>query len=57
MAVAVALTAQCVYCIEVHRKSALDSITAEAEVTEAIHVAMARRAGAAITEGMPLLEP
>ena len=57
MAVAVALTTQCVYCIEIHRKSALKAGATEAELTETIHVAAALRAGAAITHGTHLLEP
>jgi AhpD family alkylhydroperoxidase len=57
MAVAVALTTQCVYCIEIHRKSALEAGATEAELTETIHVAAALRAGAAITHGTHLLEP
>ena len=57
MAIAVALTTQCVYCIEIHRKSALEAGAAEAERTEMIHVAAALRAGAAITHGTHLLEP
>src|SRR5579863_371078 len=56
MAVAVALTTQCVYCIEIHRKSALEAGATEGELTETIHVA-ALRAGAAITHGTHLLEP
>jgi len=56
MAVAVALTTQCVYCIEMHRKSALEAGATEAEPTETLHVA-ALRAGAAITHGTHLLEP
>ena len=51
MAIAVALTTQCVYCIEIHRKSALEAGASEEELTEAIHVAAALRAGAAITHG------
>jgi AhpD family alkylhydroperoxidase len=57
MAGAVALTTQSVYCIEIHRKSALESIATEADLREAIHVATALRAGAAITRGTRLLEP
>jgi AhpD family alkylhydroperoxidase len=57
MAVAVALTTQCAYCIEIHRKSALEAGATEAELTETIHVAAALRAGAAITHGTHLLEP
>jgi AhpD family alkylhydroperoxidase len=51
LAVAVALTTHCVYCIEIHCKSALESIATEAELTEAIHVATALCAGGAITPG------
>jgi AhpD family alkylhydroperoxidase len=56
-AVAVALTTQCVYCIEILSKSALECIATEAELREAINVATALRAGAAITQGTRLLEP
>lgn len=56
MAVAVALTTQCVYCIEIHRKSALEAGASEEELAEVIHVAAALRAGAAITHGTHLLE-
>jgi AhpD family alkylhydroperoxidase len=56
MAVAVALTTQCAYCIEIHRKSALEAGASEDELAEAIHVAAALRAGAAITHGTHLLE-
>ena len=56
MAVAVALTTQCAYCIEIHRKSALEAGATEDELAEAIHVAAALRAGAAITHGTHLLE-
>src|SRR6201998_1901627 len=57
MAIAVALTTQCPYCIEVHRKAALEAGATEEELTEVIHVAAALRAGAAITHGTHLLEP
>ena len=56
MAVAVALTTQCVYCIEIHRKSALEAGVTQEELAEAIHVAAALRAGAAITHGTHLLD-
>jgi AhpD family alkylhydroperoxidase len=56
MAIAVALTTQCPYCIEIHRKAALDAgVTAE-ELAEAIHVAAVLRAGAVITHGTHLLQ-
>ena len=56
MAIAVALTTQCPYCIEIHRKAALRAGVTEPELAEAIHVAAALRAGAAVTHGTHLLE-
>jgi AhpD family alkylhydroperoxidase len=56
MAIAVALTTQCPYCIEVHRQGALKAGVTEQELAEAIHVAAALRAGAAVTHGTHLLE-
>ena len=56
MAIAVALTTQCVYCIELHRQGAVKAGATEAELAEAIHVAAALRAGAAITHGAHLLQ-
>src|ERR1700722_18543629 len=55
MAIAVALTTQCPYCIEVHKQAALKAGVTEQELGEAIHVAAALRAGAAITHGSHLL--
>lgn len=55
MAIAVALTTQCPYCIELHRKAALQAGVTEQELGEAIHVTAALRAGAAITHGSHLL--
>ena len=56
MAIAVALTTQCPYCIEVHRQEALKAGATELELTEVIHVAAALRAGGALTHGTHLLE-
>ena len=56
MAIAVALTTQCPYCIEVHRQAALKAGATEQELAEAIHVTAALRAGAAVTDGTHLLE-
>ena len=56
MAIAVALTTQCPYCIEIHRKAALRAGVTEVELAEAIHVAAALRAGAAVTHGTHLFE-
>lgn len=56
MALSVALTTQCVYCIELHRQAALKAGVTEQELAEAVHVTAALRAGAAITHGTHLLE-
>jgi len=56
MAIAVALTTQCPYCIEAHKQAALKAGVTEQELAEVIHVAAALRAGAAITHGTHLLE-
>ncbi len=49
IAVAVALTTQCCYCIEIHSNNARKAGATEAELTEAAMVAAALRAGAAVT--------
>jgi len=51
MALAVALTTQCPYCIEIHVKKARETGASEPEIAEAVVVAAALRAGAAITHG------
>ncbi|HVI88836.1 MAG TPA: carboxymuconolactone decarboxylase family protein [Dongiaceae bacterium] len=55
MALAVALTTQCPYCLEVHRKAALAAGASEAEMAETVFVAVALRAGAALTHGTHLI--
>src|SRR5258708_34313914 len=47
IAVAVALTTQCPYCIELHNKAARDAGATDAQLAEAALVAAAMRAGAA----------
>jgi AhpD family alkylhydroperoxidase len=54
MAIAVALTTQCAYCIEVHRQEAIKAGVTDQEMSEAIHVAAALRAGGALTHGTHL---
>lgn len=49
IAVAVAVTTQCPYCIEIHAKRAKAAGASEAELTEAAMVAAAIRAGGAVT--------
>lgn len=56
MAIAVALTTQCPYCIEVHRQEALKAGVTEQELAEVVHVAAALRAGGSITHGTHLFE-
>jgi AhpD family alkylhydroperoxidase len=49
IAVAVALTTQCPYCIEIHNGNARKAGATDAEIAEAAMVAAALRAGAAVT--------
>jgi len=49
MAIAVALTTQCPYCIEIHSANARKAGATDAEIAEAAVVAASLRAGAAIT--------
>jgi AhpD family alkylhydroperoxidase len=56
MAVAIALTTQCPYCIELHAKKAKKAGATEQELAEAILVAAALRAGGAITHGTHTLD-
>jgi AhpD family alkylhydroperoxidase len=56
MAVAVALTTQCPYCIELHVKAARNAGATDQTLTEAATVAAAMRAGAAITHATYLFK-
>jgi AhpD family alkylhydroperoxidase len=56
IAVAVALTTQCPYCIDFHSASARKAGATDAEITEAAMVAAALRAGAAVTHATHALE-
>ena len=56
MAVAVALTTQCPYCIEIHSKKAKAAGATEQELAETTLVAAALRAGGAMTHGTHTLE-
>ena len=49
IAVAVALTTQCPYCIDIHSGNARKAGVTEAEIVEAAMIAAALRAGAAVT--------
>jgi AhpD family alkylhydroperoxidase len=54
IAVAVALTTQCPYCIALHTKDARAAGATDAELTEAALVAAAIRAGGAVTHSSHL---
>jgi AhpD family alkylhydroperoxidase len=54
IAVAVALTTQCPYCIELHTKAAREAGASDAQLSEAAVVAAAMRAGGAITHATHL---
>jgi AhpD family alkylhydroperoxidase len=56
MALAVALTTQCPYCLEIHRGAALKAGATEEEFAEVTLVAAALRAGAAVTHGTHLIK-
>jgi AhpD family alkylhydroperoxidase len=56
MAVAVALTTQCPYCIEIHSKKAKKAGATEQELAETTLVTAALRAGGAMTHGTHTLE-
>jgi AhpD family alkylhydroperoxidase len=51
IAIAVALTTQCPYCIEVHSKKAKKAGATKEEIAETVFLAAALRAGAAATHG------
>ncbi|HEY0704247.1 MAG TPA: carboxymuconolactone decarboxylase family protein [Candidatus Acidoferrales bacterium] len=51
MALSVAFTTQCPYCIELHAKRAREAGCSDHEIAEAVTVSAALRAGAAITHG------
>ena len=56
MAVAVALTTQCPYCIEIHKSNAVKAGATDVELAEVVFVAAALRAGGAVTHGTHLLD-
>jgi AhpD family alkylhydroperoxidase len=56
MAIAVALTTQCPYCLEIHKKHAVAAGATPEELAEVTFVAAALRAGAAIVHGTHLME-
>lgn len=56
MAVSVALTTQCPYCIELHTTAARDAGATDEQLAEAAVVSAAMRAGAAVTHASHLFE-
>lgn len=55
IALGVALTTQCSYCLEIHREAAEKAGATQEEIAETIMVAGALRAGVALTHGTHLL--
>ena len=56
IAVAVALTTQCPYCIDIHAANARKAGATEAEMVEAAMVAAALRAGGAVTHATHVMQ-
>ena len=55
IALAVALTTQCPYCLAIHKEAALKAGATDVELAEVTMVAAALRAGAAVTHGTHLI--
>jgi len=55
IAIAVALTTQCPYCLEIHKKHAISAGATAEELSEVTFVAAALRAGAAVVHGTHLM--
>ncbi len=56
IALGVAVTTQCPYCIEIHAGNARGAGASEQEIAEAVLVAAALRAGGAVTHGTHTLK-
>lgn len=56
MAIAVALTTQCPYCLEIHKDAAVKAGATEEELAEVTFIAAALRAGAAVVHGTHLMK-
>ncbi len=54
IALAVAHTVQCPYCIDAYTQACLEKGSNKAEMTEAIHVAVAIRGGASLVHGVQM---
>ena len=55
MALAVALTTQCPYCLAIHKDAAVKAGVTPEEISETVFIAAALRAGAAVTHGTHLV--
>ena len=56
MALALACTTQCPYCIELHSNKARENGASDPEMAEAVLIAAALRAGGAITHGTHVMK-
>ncbi len=56
IAIGVALTTQCPYCLDVHTANAKKAGATREELAETVHIAAALRAGAALTHGLLALK-
>ncbi|MBV8066672.1 MAG: carboxymuconolactone decarboxylase family protein [Candidatus Eremiobacteraeota bacterium] len=56
IALGVALTTQCPYCLDVHSTNAKKAGATREELAETVHIAAALRAGAALTHGLLALK-
>jgi alkylhydroperoxidase/carboxymuconolactone decarboxylase family protein len=56
IALAVAHTVQCPYCVEAYSKACLQEGSDLEQMTEAVHVATAIRGGASLIHGMQMVE-
>ena len=54
IALAVAHTIQCPYCIDAYTQACLEKGSSQAEMTEAIHVVTAIRGGASLVHGIQM---
>jgi AhpD family alkylhydroperoxidase len=56
IAIAVALTTQCPYCVDIHAKKAKKAGATDQEIAETTLIAAALRAGGAVTHGTHAIE-
>ena len=55
IALAVSHTVQCPYCIDAYTRACLEKGSNKAEMTEALHVAVAIRGGASLVHGLQMV--